>query len=373
MSRTQEEHPFDLRLNEDQQMSRDSMQKFAQSEIESISRSADEAGEAPTDFYHKTAELGLSMMPIPEAQDGAGMPRSPLSNILNAEDLAHGDMSLAIGALTPLSFVNAVLDNGTEAQVANYLPRFVDDKFHGATIALMEPRATFDPLSLTSSAVKSGESYILNGIKSMVALGQSSELILVIVAVENEGPAAFVIKGNEEGVSFGKEEYMGLRPLQLNRMTLENVSVSEDDRLGGAGASIDLERLVDLGRIGLCAMSVGVCCAVLDYVKDYCNDRVAFDEPITNRQSVAFMIGDMATEIEAMRLMVYRAASRAEQGLSFHKEAYLMNLQCSKYAMEIGTNGVQLLGGHGFTREHPVELWYRNLRAVGLLDGCVVV
>lgn len=373
MSEVENELLFDLTLDEDQQLNRDSMQRFARSEMHGISRSADEAGEAPAGFYDKTAELGLSLMPIPESLDGAGMPRSPVSNILNAEDLANGDMSLAIGALTPLSFINAVLDHGTEAQIANYLPRFVDDKFHAATIALMEPSAAFDPLKISTSAQKTDDGYVINGSKCMVALGDSAELILVVASVEGEGPGAFIVQASQEGMRFSKEEYMGLRPLQLNRLELENVKVGLDDRLGEPGQVFDLERLVDLGRIGLCAMSVGVCESVLAYVIDYCNERVAFDEPITNRQSVAFMIGDMATEIEAMRLMVYRAASRAERGLSFHKEAYLMNLQCSKFAMEIGTNGVQLLGGHGFTREHPVELWYRNLRAIGLLDGCVVV
>lgn len=373
MSDVENELLFDLTLDEDQQLNRDSMQRFARSEMHGISRSADEAGEAPVGFYDKTAELGLSLMPIPENLDGAGMPRSPVSNILNAEDLAHGDMSLAIGALTPLSFINAVLDHGTEAQIAKYLPRFVDDKFHAATIALMEPRVGFDPMQISTTAEKTEDGYVINGCKCMVALGKDSGLILVIATIEGEGPGAFVIQADQAGLSITKEEYMGLRPLQLNRLVLENVKVDPSDKLGETGEVFDLEKLVDLGRIGLCAMSVGVCESVLAYVIEYCNDRVAFDEPITNRQSVAFMIGDMATEIEAMRLMVYRAASRAEQGLSFHKEAYLMNLQCSKFAMEIGTNGVQLLGGHGFTREHPVELWYRNLRAIGLLDGCVIV
>ena len=112
---------------------------------------------------------------------------------------------------------------------------------------------------------------------------------------------------------------------------------------------------------------------MLEYVKEYCNDRVAFGEPITNRQSVAFMIADMATELEAMRLMVWRAASRAEQGLEFHRQAYLAKIFCAEQAMKIGTDGVQLLGGHGFCREHPVEMWYRNLRAVALLEGVASV
>jgi alkylation response protein AidB-like acyl-CoA dehydrogenase len=120
-------------------------------------------------------------------------------------------------------------------------------------------------------------------------------------------------------------------------------------------------------------MSVGTCDAVLDYVKVYCRERIAFGEPIAHRQSVAFAVADIALELDAMRLMVYRAASRAEQGLSFRREAQLARIQCADKGMFIGTTGVQLLGGHGFVKEHPVELWYRHLRAIGVLEGALLV
>ena len=118
---------------------------------------------------------------------------------------------------------------------------------------------------------------------------------------------------------------------------------------------------------------MGCCQGVLDYAKDYVNERVAFGEPISNRQAVAFMVADMAIELEAMRLMTWRAASRAEQGLDFQEQAYLAKVACAEHAMKIGTDGVQLLGGHGFCREHPVEIWYRNLRAIAILDGVASV
>ena len=149
--------------------------------------------------------------------------------------------------------------------------------------------------------------------------------------------------------------------------------VNSAAKLGENEKTLDLQRLIDLSRLGTCALSVGCCQAVLDYVIPYVNERVAFGEPISNRQSVAFMVANIAIELDGMRLMVLRAASRAEQGLDFHKEAYLARTLCAKYAMEIGTNGVQLLGGHGFCREHPVELWYRNLRAIGILEGIVSI
>lgn len=364
---------FDLSLTEEQRIARESMLRFSEQEISSISRAADEAAAAPEGFYDKTVELGLSLLPIPEEFGGAGMPRSPISNMLNAEDLGKGDMSLAIGSLTPLSFINTVLDYGTEAQQEKYLTPLADEVFKAATIALMEPRATFEPSELQTIAKAEGAGFVLNGVKSMVPLASDAQFILVIANEEGSGPAAFVVEKGAEGVKIEKEEFMGLRPLELNRVTLENVLVDGGAKLGDGSKAFDLEKFIDLSRIGLCAIAVGCCQAVLDYVVPYVNERIAFGEPISHRQSVAFMVANIAIELDGMRLLVYRAASKAEQGLDFHKEAYLARVLCAEKAMEIGTNGVQLLGGHGFTREHPVELWYRNLRCVGLLDGVATV
>ena len=364
---------FDLTLTEEQRISREAMQRFAEHELRAIARQADEAAQAPTSFYDKTMELGLTILPIPEIYGGAGAPRSPVSNMLNAEDLGRGDMSLAIGALTPLSFVNCLLDYGTEAQQEQFLTPLADEQFKAATIALMEPKATFNVKQLETIAERSGDDYLLNGTKSMVALGASSEQILVIAHVADEGPQAFVVAQDAAGLTIEAEKFMGLRPLAFSRITLDNVSVSANAKLGSGDQPFDIQRLVDLSIIGLCAIAVGCGQAVLDYVAPYVNERVAFGEPISNRQSVAFMVANIAIELDAMRMMVYRAAARAEQGLDFHRQAYKAKIICAERSMEIGTNGVQLLGGHGFTREHPVEMWYRNLRAVGLLQGVAVI
>ncbi len=363
------EQLFDLTLTEDQRITRESLQRYSDTELNAISRSSDENSVPPKDFLDNSMMLGLSILPIPEAYGGAGMDRTPLSNVLNAEDLGRGDMSLAIAMLTPLAFVNTVLDQGTERQKEKYLTPLAAEKFVAATIAIMEPRATFEPSTLETKAVKKEEGYVINGVKSMVALGESSAFILVIADLEGEGPSGFIVEMDAEGLRYTEEKCMGLRPLELSRLHFDNVLVGASAKLGENEKTLDLQRLIDLSRLGTCALSVGCCQAVLDYVIPYVNDRVAFGEPISNRQSVAFMVANIAIELDGMRLMVLRAASRAEQGLDFHKEAYLARTLCAKQAMEIGTNGVQLLGGHGFCREHPVELWYRNLRAIGILEG----
>tara|TARA_R110002049_G_scaffold85550_33_gene217568 strand:- start:3245 stop:4360 length:1116 start_codon:yes stop_codon:yes gene_type:complete len=362
---------FDLTLTDEQRMNRESMQRFAAAEIRTRAKPVDEGSTAAADFYPATADLGLTLLPIPEALGGAGVTRSPTSNALIFEDLSHGDLALALGSITPMAFVNTLLDQGSDAQREKYLPRFCSGEFKAATTALLEPRATFEPSAPTATATASGDGFTLSGTKSMVPLGMDAELMLVAAQLESGDNAAFIIEGTPEGMTRTAESNMGLLGAQLATVQFDNVQLPADALLGDG--SFDLQRFIDLSRIGICALAVGTCQAVLDYVKPYVNERVAFGEPISNRQSVAFMVADIAIELEAMRLMTWRAASRAEQGLDFHEQAYLAKVFCSEHAMKIGTDGVQLLGGHGFCREHPVEMWYRNLRAIDILEGVASV
>lgn len=365
--------PFDLTLTDDQRMTRESLRRFAQDVLRTQSREADEAGSTPANFYQHCLELGLTLMPVPEIFGGAGATRSPITNMLMIEDLAWGDMSLALGAVTPLSFVNVVLDQGSLAQQEKYLPRMTGDAYVPASVALMEPRARFDVSELQTTARREGSGYVLNGEKSLVALGLSAEFLLVVAQLEGKGAAAFIVEKGAVGMGATREETLGLKSLELARIRFENVYVEAQAKLGESEKTFDLQRLVDLSRIGICALAVGTCQAVLDYVVPYVNERQAFGEPIAHRQSVAFMVANIAIELEGMRLLTWRAAARAEQGLDFHKEAYLARVLCAEKAMEIGTNGIQLLGGHGFIREHLVELFYRNLRAIGILEGTAII
>ena len=364
---------FDLTLTEEQTLMRDTVRRFVSAEMRPASRKADEAAAAPEGFFDRVNALGFTMVPIAEAHGGMGAARSPISNVLIAEDLAYGDMSLAIGGLSALSFVNALTDFGSAAQQAKHLPAFAAESFRPAAVALQEPVVRFDPLKPQLKATKRGDAYVLRGEKTMVPFGDSAEVLLVIANEEGAGPQAFIVEKGTAGVTATRESFMGLRSLPLARVTFEDATVPASAKLGEGEKAFDLRRVVDLARIGVSALAVGVGQAVLDYVKDYCKERTAFGEPIAQRQAVAFMIADIAIELDAMRLLVYRAASRAEQGLDFKREAYLARVQCSEMGMKIGTDGVQLLGGHGFIREHLVELWYRNLRAIALLEGTVVV
>jgi len=366
---------FDLTPTEEQQMIRDVVQRFARDEIAPAVRPADEAGELPEGFLRKTMDLELHFIPVPEAMGGAGSARSPISNVLSMEDLAQGDMSLAAAALAPLSVINCVLDSGTEEQQQRVAESLLAEDFVPAALALMEPGFGFDINRLKTTASEQADgSYKINGSKSMVAFGPDARIVVIFASAisqtgENLGTQGFVIDGQTAGSSFEKEDYMGLRPLPLFAMILNGVSVPASARLRD---DFDLRRFHSLSKIAMAALAVGTCQAVLDYVVPYVNERVAFGEPISHRQSVAFMVADMATELEALRLMVYRAAAQAERGMDCTRMAFLAHRQAIKYGKKIGSDGVQLLGGHGFIREHPVELWYRNLQAIATLDGLLL-
>lgn len=360
--------PIDLSLTEDQRLMRETVQRFAERQITPVARQYDEAGQTPAAFYEAALELGLNYMPVPEAHGGAGQPREPLSSVLTAEDLGRGDLSLGLGILAPLGVIHALVDFGSDEQQAQFLPRLLGEGFVPAAIALMEGRATFEPSELTTKAVRDGDNYVISGEKRLVIHGSSAELLLVVAEEEGAGPQAFVVEKGAAGLSASGAEYMGLRPLDTATVVLDKVKVPAANRL----ANFDLQRLVDLSTLAVDALAVGTCQAVLDAVVPYVNERKAFGEPIAWRQSVAFMAADIAIELDAMRLMVWRAASRAQQGLPFHREAYLAHVLCMDKAMEIGTNGLQLFGGAGFTRDYPLEMWYRNLRALKVLVGAAL-
>lgn len=361
---------FDLTPTEEQQMTREVMRRFAREEMAVAARAADEAAALPGGFLHRTVDLGLNFMPVPEALGGVGAGRSPVSNALIIEDLAWGDMSMAIAALAPLSVINCIMDYGTPAQQELVSQVLASADFTPAALAMMEPGIGFDARQLNTRAQRQSDgSYVLDGAKSMVAFGPEARLLLVFADTGEGGTRGFLVSGDTAGIGFEREDYMGLRPLPLYAMSLDRVAVPASAALRD---DLDIKRLLSLSKIAVAALAVGTCQAVLDYVVPYVNERVAFGEPISNRQAVAFMVADMATELEGLRLMVYRASAQAEQGLDCTRIAFLAHRNAIKYGMKIGTDGVQLLGGHGFTREHPVEMWYRNLRALATLEGMLL-
>jgi alkylation response protein AidB-like acyl-CoA dehydrogenase len=366
----------DFTLDEEQKQIQEMTRKFAEKELRPIARECDEKDELPEELLAKVWELGFCANMIPERFGGYEMGRSVLNGTIMFEELAWGDVSLALGALSPLLVVVPLLEYGTEEQQAEWLPKFCGERFYPATAALMEKRITFEPTVLQTTVERRGEVLVLNGAKGMVPLADRAEQILVYATtVKGAGPSAVeavLVDRNTPGVTVGeREKHMGLKPLPLFPVTFEEVEVPLSRRLGGE-RGINYMRLLNLSRAALCAMAVGVSRASNEYAIRYAKERYAFGEPIASRQAVAWMLGESAIEVAAMRLMTWKTAWKLDRKEDATREAALTKMYCADKTMLITDYGVQVLGGHGYIREHPVELWFRNGRAFDTLEGLAI-
>ena len=363
---------FDLTPDEEQQMLRESVREFALAKLRPAAQEADEACATPGELLAQANELGLTMVGVPEELGGAVAERSAVTTVLMAEALAQGDMGIAVACLAPAGVSTALSLWGDAEQQATYLPEFVGNNVPAAALAILEPRPLFNPFELQTRARRAGDGFVLDGAKSLVPRAADAELFIVAAALEGEGPALFIVESGTAGLDIEPEPAMGIRAAATGRLILEDVKLPAGALLGDPGRDFVAE-CVQLGRLGWCALAVGTGQAVLDYVIPYVNERRAFGEPISSRQAVAFTVANIAIELDGMRLATYRAASRVDQGVSFAREVSLARRLCSERGMAIGSDGVQLLGGHGYTKEHPVERWYRDLRAAGVMEGALVV
>jgi alkylation response protein AidB-like acyl-CoA dehydrogenase len=362
---------FDLTPTEDEQMLVDVVRELAGEVLRPAAADADEACAAPSAVLEGSREIGLPLLGVPESLGGIFEERSAVAGALVTEALAHGDLGLAVSVLAPGAVSTALSLWGTEQQQATYLPAFTGDDVPAAALALNEPTPLFDVLDPATTAEPDGDELVVTGVKSLVPRAAEAELFVVGARLEGR-PVLLLVESGADGLSVEGDPAMGVRAASLARLTLDRVRVPADAVLGGADGSSYTE-CVRLSRLAWCALAVGTGQAVLDYVTPYVKEREAFGEPIAHRQSVAFMVATMATELEAMRLTTWKAASRAAAGKDYAREVALARKLCADKGMQIGLDGVQLLGGHGYVKEHPVERWYRDLRAIGVMEGSVLL
>lgn len=364
---------FDLTPDDEQKMIVETLDEFAEEVLRPAAHDADEAATYPQDLIAKAAELGITAINIPEDFDGIAAHRSSVTNVLVAEALAYGDMGLALPLLAPGGVASALTHWGSADQQATYLPEFAGENVPQACVAIAEPQPLFDPTRLKTTAVRTPSGYRLDGVKSLVPAAADAELFIVGAQLDGK-PALFIVESSAEGLTVKADPSMGLRAAALGHVELSGVSVPLGARLGEDDASDqDYSEAIALSRLGWAALTVGTSHAVLDYVVPYVKEREAFGEPIAHRQAVAFMCANIAIELDGLRLITWRGAARAEQGLPFIREAALAKRLGADKGMQIGLDGVQLLGGHGYTKEHPVERWYRDLRAIGVAEGVLVI
>jgi len=350
--------------SEEQQLVRDTVASFAREQIRPAAREADESGQIPAALVQQAWELGLIQNAIPEAHGGYGDARSAVTSALVCEELGHADLSIALHVLAPRLLVYPVIELGSAAQQQQVLPAYAGERFVAGTAALMEPRFNFDANELATTATRKGGDIVLNGTKCYVPLAADAAHTLVY-AQSADGPRAYLVARDTPGFAVGeREQNMGIKALATYEIELSDCTVPASAELAG-----DVRPIFNRGRIALAALAVGVARAAFEYARDYAKDRRAFGVAIGQKQAIAFMLAEMAIEIDATRLLTWEAAWKLDRGEDATREACLAKNYAANMALKVTDNAVQVLGGHGYIRDHLVELFLRNGRGFGVFEG----
>jgi alkylation response protein AidB-like acyl-CoA dehydrogenase len=362
---------LDFELNEEQKMLADAIRRLSNERIRKVFRDADEEGNIPADVVQAGWEMGLVPSSIPEAYGGFGE-HSAVNGAIAMEEFAYGDLAVTFNIGTPGLVAIPVLLAGTDAQKETYRPQFCEAKPPAMTAALTEPVILFDPYKLGTKAVRDGDSYLLNGVKTMVPLADSADRILVYAQEEGQ-TQAFFVPHDAPGLEIGpREKLMGVRALPVHRLILTDCRIPAENKLGGE-TGIQFNQILNHSRVALGAAAVGLARAGFEYARDYAKNRVQFGEPIAYRQSIAFMLAEMAIDIDAARLLVWEAAWKLDRGEDVTREAAVMKNYVDNIVLNVADRTVQTLGGYGYIREFPAELWLRNARGFATFDGMAIV
>jgi alkylation response protein AidB-like acyl-CoA dehydrogenase len=368
---------MDFTPSEEQRMIVDTVAAFARDAMRPKARDADEACSVPADVVKTGWELGLVQSVVPESYGGFGSPRSAVTGALVAEELAYGDLAMAMHLLTPRLVAQPILDFGTEQQKKRQLPLFANGELPRVTAAVMEPRIEFDLAELTTTARRDGSSYVLDGAKCFVPLGGHADTFLIYATTDAaagfEAVGGFLVDRDTPGLTIGeRERNMGVHALETVEITLEGCRVPAENRLGGE-EGCDFERITSASRLALSGLAVGVARGAYDYAREYAKERRAFGRAIAQNQAIAFMLAEMAIEIDAVRLLLWEAAWKFDEGERVLRESYLVKRYAADMALKVTDNAVQVLGGHGYIRDYPVEMWVRNARGFASFEGVAIV
>jgi len=364
---------YSFEPNEEQQMLLEAVGRYAENDLRPAGHDAEEEGALPEKVRSKGWELGVLQASVPEAYGGFGE-RSAVTGVLAAEEMAFGDLAGTLSVNVPSLFVTPILLVGSEEQKQEFIPPVIEMDWLPYTAALIEYALDFDPLELKTAAKADGDSYVLNGEKAFVPYAKDAEAMIVYANLDGNTQGFIVPKG-VAGLSVGEEteKLMSLNALPTYRVKLEDVKVPKANRLGG-GEGHDFQPVLASMRVALAAMAVGVAKAAFEYSRDYSKEREAFGVKIAQKQAIAFMLAEMATEIEAIRMLTWEAAWKLDTGTEdAFTHAYLAATGAADMAMMVTDRAVQILGGYGYIREYPVEMWMRNGRGFATLIGLAIV
>jgi alkylation response protein AidB-like acyl-CoA dehydrogenase len=362
---------YSFEPSDEQKMLIDTISRYASTDLRAKAREADEQGALPLNLIEKGWELGFLQASVPEDYGGFGE-RSAVTGVLALEEMAYGDLAGALAVMAPGLFVLPVLIAGSEEQKQEFIPPVIESDWKPYTAALIEPSFDFDPNDLHAKAEVEGDSYILTGEKAYVPFADQAKAMIVYANLD--GLTQGFILRSKDGVEMGeRQKLLGINGLPLFCLKLNGVRVPKADRLGGVEGH-EFAPILDASRVATAALALGVSRAALEYARDYAKDRDVFGVKVAQKQAIAFMLAEIATEIEAIRLLTWEAAWMLDQGKpDASRQAYLAVTGATDMAMMATDRAVQVLGGHGYIREHPVEMWMRNGRGIATLTGLAVI
>ncbi|WP_433745464.1 acyl-CoA dehydrogenase [Falsibacillus pallidus] len=363
---------MELRFTEEQEMMRKMVRDFAEAEIAPFIERM-EAGEFPREILKKMAELGLMGITTPEKYGGSEMDFTSYIIAINELSKVSATVGVILSVHTSVG-TNPILYFGNEEQKQKYVTKLASGEYLGA-FCLTEPSAGSDAGSLKSKAVKKDGHYVINGSKVFITNGGEADVYIVFASTDpskgSRGISAFIVEKGTPGLIIGKDEHkMGLHGSRTVQLTFEDMMVPVENMLGeeGDGFKIALANL-DVGRIGIAAQALGIAEAALEKAVEYAKERVQFGKPIAAQQGIGFKLADMATNVEAAKLLVYRAASLRAEGEPCGKEASIAKLFASKAAVETATEAIQVFGGYGYTEDYPVERYFRDAKITEIYEG----
>lgn len=364
---------MDFQLAEEQKLLRDTIREFAESELAPLVSEYEREARYPREVVMRLwKELGLGGMLCPEAHGGIDL--DPVSYVLVVEELARIWPSLSIIVSVHNSVgVQLIAEQGTDEQKRKYLPQLTQDWI--AAFSLSEPGAGSDVGAMRATAARDGAHYVLNGEKNWVTSGAQADLFIIFVktdpAAGNRGISAFIVEKGTPGLTIGKpEKKMGIKASETVSLSLVDCRVPAENLLAqeGMGFKIAMTEL-DSGRIGVGAQAVGIAQGALERSVKYARERVAFGQPIAELEAIQWMIADMATRLDAARLLVYRAAAMKAAGEPFTRQASMAKLYASEAATFIAHRAIQIHGGYGYTEDYVVERHYRDARVTEIYEG----
>ncbi len=363
---------YSFEPTEEQQMLIDTVSRYAHSNLRQVSHDADEEGQLPINVVKKGWELGVLQASTPETYGGFGE-HSAITGILAAEEMAWGDLAGTLAVMSPGLFAVPILLAGSEEQRNEYLPAIVEGDWAPASAALIEPYFDYDPNDLKTVATIDGDFVSITGDKTYVPYAKEAKVMIVYASL-NGKTQGYIVPTDAEGIQVGERQKMlGIHALPLYSVKFDKVRIPASNRLGGTNGH-EFSPILASIWLANAATALGLSKAALEYAIDYAKEREVFGMKVAQKQAIAFMLAEMATEIEAIKVLTWEAAWMLDTGKEdAYKQAYLANTGAADMAMMVTDRAVQVLGGHGYIREHPVEKWMREGRGFAMLSGLAIV